>query len=846
MATSPDSAATDRTLKPVYECLPQKRIQQLQQWEAAAAEQDDREAWESFEMGRESAEMSQLFTMAESRQLLIVEDAGAGKTVFSYRLQTWLCEASPDVQHHFSGPVLAIRFGMDDGGWPELDAKQKISQRSQQLVKAISNRLERTTSQPASDCARAVELAVAEGRLVIILDAFDQGTGPPEQSVLDALRDEPWQDTWVVVTSRAAAVTHLERAPEGAMEDDAWRVATLMLWDVNQQARYLDHPPRENIQSVLDIRKRDDWEESNDSRHREALATLLPCYDERIERLLGVPLLLQLVYDIAYQERQTRRPQGPLQLEAMQTRYAIFQKAWEGILSRDRNGVAKEYAKAWAEMLAAVAWVMVRHKLWNYRVPAEQLTVDELIRQARETVSAEIAWDQAWDAMIKFAPLADHNVFEQMHREASLSFRLRGWMEYFAGQYLATWSRDEDLERLLESQLGSDPECHWVWRFSLEAASRSAPHSPWLNALRALFDTPPPHHRRPTELMWRTLTHLKKVSPVTEKQLSDQLHQTFIDECLLSDDEEIQGIAASLVPEWKWRQHVPEVTWGDLKQRLFDQAEQTLHDEANPVPLAERKLTTGELEEDLHFARCPPPASDCPDALTFHIGTANEVKEPWLPARLQVRLPQSFLLQRTAVTVAQYALFDPVVGAENSERVAPEVWRPATEVSYLDARMFAVWVGGRLPDEAHWEFACRAGHDGPEDRYGVPSRGPDGRLSYSCDIQSESANFGTGRAVAVRCYRPNDWGLYQMHGNVWEWCLDTWQGGDPYQRLRGEIGPADWQPWGDVDPLAVLVSFVLRGGSFNLGDFPRYLRAAYRFDSRADRRYDSFGFRLLY
>ncbi|MEN9673787.1 MAG: hypothetical protein RL553_2052, partial [Planctomycetota bacterium] len=123
----------------------------------------------------------------------------------------------------------------------------------------------------------------------------------------------------------------------------------------------------------------------------------------------------------------------------------------------------------------------------------------------------------------------------------------------------------------------------------------------------------------------------------------------------------------------------------------------------------------------------------------------------------------------------------------------------------------------RLPSEAEWEFACRAGTT----------------TAYSVgdNITPKDAIYGgsaIGAPAAIGSYKPNAFGLYEMHGNVWEWCED-W-----FKELPQET---------TIDPKGPITSAgrVLRGGSF-------YWESSVRSSSRADfpptsRNFD-FGFRL--
>ena len=103
--------------------------------------------------------------------------------------------------------------------------------------------------------------------------------------------------------------------------------------------------------------------------------------------------------------------------------------------------------------------------------------------------------------------------------------------------------------------------------------------------------------------------------------------------------------------------------------------------------------------------------------------------------------------------------------------------------------------GYRLPTEAEWEYACRAGTTTA--------------YSFGDKITPKDANYKDseiGKPVAVGIYKPNEFGLYDMHGNVWEWCEDR------YDRFL----PADYPAGAVTDPKGAATGGyrVLRGGSF--------------------------------
>ena len=198
----------------------------------------------------------------------------------------------------------------------------------------------------------------------------------------------------------------------------------------------------------------------------------------------------------------------------------------------------------------------------------------------------------------------------------------------------------------------------------------------------------------------------------------------------------------------------------------------------------------------------------------------------------RVTLTQGFWLADTACT---QEMWQAVMGDDPSYFKGAQ--RPVEQVSYNDVlgfcqRLNERFVDGlfRLPTEAEWEYACRAGTTTP--------------FSFGETITVEQANFdgnypyrsgdakGEYRAetVEVKALDCNAWGLYQMHGNVWEWCQD-WQGDYPKEDVVDPVGP-------DTGSCRVL-----RGGSWFYD--ARYVRSAFRYWHAPGDRNSYLGFRLL-
>jgi formylglycine-generating enzyme required for sulfatase activity len=159
--------------------------------------------------------------------------------------------------------------------------------------------------------------------------------------------------------------------------------------------------------------------------------------------------------------------------------------------------------------------------------------------------------------------------------------------------------------------------------------------------------------------------------------------------------------------------------------------------------------------------------------------------------------------------------------------------RPVEQVSWFDAQEFCARLNivakrdYRLPSEAEWEYACRAETTSPF-HFGKTITTDLANYDGTDDPDGEWSGFyGRGpkgiyrqETTAVDTFSPNVFGLYDMHGNVWEWCLD-------HYHSDYEGAPIDGSAW--INPNAEQNAFRgLRGGSWNSN--PHYCRSACRYD----------------
>ena len=226
----------------------------------------------------------------------------------------------------------------------------------------------------------------------------------------------------------------------------------------------------------------------------------------------------------------------------------------------------------------------------------------------------------------------------------------------------------------------------------------------------------------------------------------------------------------------------------------------------------------------------------------------GEAERSWAEGlRHQVSVP-AFAMGKYPVTQAQWRVVAALPKVARNLDISPSYFKgeslPVEGVSWHDAVEFckrlSVKTGKqyRLPSEAEWEYACRAGTTA--------------HFSFGNTITSELANYNarytynqgpkgeyrekTGeyreKTTKVGSFFANDFGLYDAHGNVWEWCLDYWH--DDY-----EGAPTDGSAWVTSGNES---RRVLRGGSWY--DYPRVCRSAYRDFNSPDFAVNYIGFRV--
>jgi len=270
----------------------------------------------------------------------------------------------------------------------------------------------------------------------------------------------------------------------------------------------------------------------------------------------------------------------------------------------------------------------------------------------------------------------------------------------------------------------------------------------------------------------------------------------------------------------------------EYERDLFNESLSLPDDKLQEICLALQKITVSGKEADLW---CDIPAG------AFKMGSPKKEKDRFddEPAQIKIKL-SGFKLASAPVTNRMYELFHPYHSEDRAFKdevdITAEPDHPVVNITWYEATMFCRWATEilqrqgiisttasiHLPSEAQWEYACR---------------GKTSTRFWSGDEDGDLGNVGwyeansDDRTHAVGEKRSNLWGLYDMHGNVWEWCRDIWS--DPYQG-KGSDPIIEDHEGGSYR--------VIRGGGWFI--IAWICRSAFRYWIVPDFRYNYLGFRL--
>ena len=204
---------------------------------------------------------------------------------------------------------------------------------------------------------------------------------------------------------------------------------------------------------------------------------------------------------------------------------------------------------------------------------------------------------------------------------------------------------------------------------------------------------------------------------------------------------------------------------------------------------------------------------------TFLMGAEKGFPDEQPPHEIYVG---AFFMDVHEVTNGQYQAFLSTTGRRPPDFWFPDIDKPdepVVGVSWVDAAAYAAWAGKRLPTEAEWEYAARGGSVGT-------------KFPWGNEPDSSFANTGSFGIAAVKSFKPNGYGLYDMIGNVWEWCSD-W-----YDQAYYTVSPRD-NPQGPPTGK----NKVLRGWAWYCDD--DQVKVTKRYSSNPTSTSYSYGFRCV-
>ena len=702
-------------------------------------------------------------------RICVTEDAGSGKSVFTRHLQLVLASEAGQ-QAFFNGePGLVVRWEGRERSWP-LDILGDLKQTIAGLC----------VNRPVT-AEQVVNYAIEHGRVCLILDALDQVTDyvTPQKTTIERsllldkifgfLKSDEGQKCHVVITGRSYAVT--QEGDGQRFSPKEWVFATLEGFDERQQRRYLGK-----------FMKGRTWTD------------FIPCHAV-VAELLQVPVILSLIAemgdDMAAAEK---KPPNQIVLNQFKTRGDVYLEAHEKLVreaaAKHQNSVKDSDVARWELMLASAAFAMMcdEGQRRNYSVSGAHAVAN--FRRAAGGWGRQIGGEPLanedqiqrddWDTLTLFSQLTKHKSVEKSS-PSILSWKHRGWMEYFAGLYLARYASADAAAHA--SQFYNDPDWFWTWRFAIETNPEAAIPDVQTRSISGLFRRPNPKSgRRPNELIYRAW--------------------------------EIMERMAQPCPEFvRFQQEYP-----DLRARRDPFAHQ--------IETSFRRCPRKTIWDRFPLLKLIAPLfrskwASRPtslDGVEFLMGAPESDTDAYYNEKPQIsRRVDPFLMSNAPITKSQFWLYDPghrddPAFADRLQKYSPQHDCPVIYVTWYDAWCFARWCGSRLPTEMEWEYACRAG---TETRYW-----------WGNEVDESKCTINTGHTTPAKQSHANLWELMEMSGNVWEWCDTSYV--EDLARLSASDNTGEFR--------------VLRGGSFGVN--AQWLRSAVRDWFAPGNRDLNFGFRV--
>ena len=755
-------AQREKWMRPAYFGRLKRRDQQE---DDAAKRQatgpDEPYAWDEVE------DRQEFLTDSDVRLLCVTDDAGMGKTKALEQIQFLRQAADPG---HLAILIEFEELPAAIDGFVGRTARDAANTDSPPV---LVEKFRQQKGMDAVDPAHVwmlLQRKMRDGRLTLLVDALDQSNqaAAPEEAartLAGFLNNHP--RVRCVVSGRPFAVQHYWKPILNASSGtEGWEVVQLAEFDKDERDAFLGPERAAKLQGL----------NADFMSVPRSLETILQI---PINELGGIRTAADIYWRCAEAMLEAAKEKQRVKISSRQARklFALlaFEMVRRGILAGVDEGQSGVKDVEFEDFVEDV-WLARR----------KELAGDYDNRDAfDEKLGALGALNVVIDpGVLRIPQGTDPNAPEL----TQIYWRNRTLQDFFAALWVTRYSKNpEDAEWAAESDsFHRNPELYEFWKMVAEMPVRALKPAVWLMAVGPLFEPRITREAvRSTEMLyrsWPTLLHLAEYRPCE--------NETEIREATLIAQQDARRFAESNNSDTQPAASARSVLLAFLAE---------FHRIRNGGGEAGRLAS--ELESS--FATIPPNASD---SFEFWMGDSES---EWDDEALhEARLEGSLALSRYAVTNALYCLFDPSHADRFSDYsdYSSSASCPAIYLSWYDAWCVSLWLGGRLPDEYEWEYACRAtpGRESPPEQ-------------WSCEVESaladhawydENSDFTT-HPVGTKA--ANAFGLFDMHGNVLEW-TSSWYA----------TSAADGR-----DPAYVGTSRVLRGGAFN--DDASDCRSAYRF-----------------
>jgi formylglycine-generating enzyme required for sulfatase activity len=869
----------------------------------------------------------------KNRHIVLYDNAGAGKTVCSYRLSHLLTDP-----HHWerlfgikSAP-LVIRI---EGLWPhESGSTGRLLTLREMLENQLKIEAKRADRDQANLVRDVIDYALSSRRVVVIIDGFDQFPQEDHQQIVYSYSVDPdGQNCHWIITSRVHSIDE-HRTDQKIFDDRSWIRVRINPFTPEQQDQYFDKPDHQG--KVIGKR----WQRTLASR-------------SAMGEILGLPMVLWMIRRLIEGSKSTPPIFATLsQLYLITSRMLLdraLKKNLDSVESRlKKNGIQippnmdndAEKLQVLEHVLSLLGFQMMLMENYNgieegtervkrfldlcfYRYTKEIRTRYEEAEEfdhreiEEERDRAKLEWNWAIE-VLKTIELYHRSVIEANH-DRGLVFRNRKMVECHAARYLTRYAtawdiygKDDasDLPKIVQDDLDRgdyrkrlETLCAWnyathpQWRETWELAI-DMPQEPISDSqqdgviqhavidpavacrsLSCLFRQPKAYRGRdirPTRLMYLAWHLFEYDDTLLQRRLFLVDGKLQLGGDLKPEQRKTLG-QRLLLGRLKKIKHVEEArdavleNYRDAKSRQmmseFKERFDTILVDGKRVPipwdLEERKVAlagwqqASSWEKSRTLLQCPPQSwIEAYEAAKSQGNT--QLQDPRInPAIVGFERHrfEPIRVAATTVTREMYRQFDPAFeGSEGNikliaryasafDEYADDDAFPMIQTDWFDAWAFCKWLGPEvcLPEDSGWELACRGGTR-TEFHFGDELDGTlancDGNYPYRKGMDSGELKKGPylQRTTPVGCerYPCNPFGLFDLHGNVWEWCNNGHRDSLVNRGGNREGGNAEGQ---EGSPRFLV------GGSWNY--FAIFTRCGYRFNDSPDDRYNNAGFRIV-